>query len=52
MFEGDLINGELEIGQASSQIREVHSASKIIKEIMNEFNKVKQQIKTESKFNF
>ena len=52
MFEGDLINGELEIGQASSQIREVHSASKIIKEIINEFNKVKQQIKTESKFNF
>ena len=52
MFEGDLINGELEIGQASSQIREVHSASKIIKEIMNEFNTGKQQIKTESKFNF
>ena len=52
MFEGDLINGELEIGQASSQIKKIHSAAQIIKEIMNEFNKVKQQISIESKFNF
>ena len=52
MFEGDLINGELEIGQASSQIRKIYSAAQIIKEIMNEYNKVKQQINIESKFNF
>jgi enoyl-[acyl-carrier protein] reductase II len=52
MFEGDLINGELEIGQASSQIKKIRSAAQIIKEIMNEFNKVKQQISIESKFNF
>lgn len=52
MFEGDLINGELEIGQASSQIKKINSAAQIIKEIMNEFNKVKQQINIESKFNF
>ena len=52
MYEGDLINGELEIGQASSQIKKIHSAAQIIKEIMNEFNKVKQQINIESKFNF
>ena len=52
MFEGDLINGELEIGQASSQIKKIHSAAQIIKEIMNEFKKVKQQINIESKFNF
>ena len=51
MFEGDLINGELEIGQASSQIREIYSAAQIMKEIMNEYNKVKQQINIESKFN-
>jgi len=52
MFEGDLINGELEIGQASSQIKKIHSAAQIIIEIMNEFNKVKQQINIESKFIF
>ena len=52
MFEGDLINGELEIGQASSQIKNIYSAAQIIKEIMNEFNKAKQQINIESKFNF
>ena len=52
MYEGDLINGELEIGQASSQIREVYSAAQIIKDIMIEFKKLKQQINIESKFNF
>jgi enoyl-[acyl-carrier protein] reductase II len=52
MFEGDLINGELEIGQASSQISKVYSATHIIKEIMDEFNKVKKQINIERKFNF
>ena len=52
MYEGDLINGELEIGQASSQIREVYSAAQIIKDIMNEFKKLKKQINIESKFNF
>ena len=52
MFEGDLINGELEIGQASSQIKKIHSAAQLIAEIMNEFNKVKKQINIESKFNF
>ena len=39
MYEGDLINGELEIGQASSQIREVYSAAQIIKDIMNDFKR-------------
>lgn len=52
MFEGDLINGELEIGQASSQITEVNSAAQIIRQVMEEFNEVKKQISIENKFSF
>ena len=52
MFEGDLINGELEIGQASSQIIEVNSAAQIIRQVMEEFNEVKKQISIENKFSF
>lgn len=37
MFEGDLLEGELEIGQISGLIDEVKSASDIIAEIMEEF---------------
>lgn len=38
MFEGDMEEGELEIGQVSSLINKVQPASEIVKEIMDEFN--------------
>ena len=38
MFEGDLDEGELEIGQVSGLIDEIIPASQIVEEIMNEFN--------------
>ena len=50
MFEGDLESGELEIGQASSQISNVFSAKEIIQQIMTEFNSVKSQMSTSNKF--
>jgi enoyl-[acyl-carrier protein] reductase II len=37
MFEGDLIEGELEIGQVSGMIDEIKPAAEIVKEIMNEY---------------
>lgn len=40
MFEGDLIDGELEIGQVASSIREIKPAGEIVAEIWNEFNTV------------
>ena len=45
MFEGDLKNGELEIGQASSRINKIISASEIIEKIINEFNEAKASFK-------
>lgn len=39
MFEGDLDEGELEIGQISSDIHEIKPAAEIVDEIYNEFKK-------------
>jgi enoyl-[acyl-carrier protein] reductase II len=38
MFEGDMDEGELEIGQVAALIHEILPAGKIIENIMNEFN--------------
>ncbi len=38
MFEGDLIEGELEIGQVSSLITTIKPAAEILNEILDEFN--------------
>lgn len=38
MFEGDLIEGELEIGQISALIKEIKPAAEIVKEIIEEYN--------------
>ena len=51
MFEGDLEAGELEIGQASSQINKVFTAQEIIQQIVSEFNSIKSQISLVNKFN-
>lgn len=40
MFEGDLEEGELEIGQISGAIREIKPAAEIVKEIMEEFKTI------------
>ena len=41
MFEGDLQNGELEIGQASSQLKNILSASEIIYQVIMNLKKLK-----------
>ena len=38
MFEGDLVEGELEIGQVASIINEIKPAAAIVEEIVNEYN--------------
>ncbi len=43
MFEGDLENGELEIGQVAGMIHEIKSAKEVIDEMMQEFDAVKKQ---------
>ncbi|MDI9320026.1 MAG: nitronate monooxygenase [Phycisphaerales bacterium] len=42
MFEGDMENGELEIGQVSALIDDILPAAEIVKQIMQEFNQLIQ----------
>lgn len=51
MFEGDLIEGELEIGQISSLMSEILPASEIVSQIIQEYNTAKLNLNSE-KFNF
>jgi enoyl-[acyl-carrier protein] reductase II len=37
IFEGDLEQGELEIGQVSASIKKIQAADEILREIWNEF---------------
>jgi enoyl-[acyl-carrier protein] reductase II len=49
MFEGDLIEGELEIGQISGLIHELKSSAAIIDEIITDYEKAKKEV---TKFEF
>jgi enoyl-[acyl-carrier protein] reductase II len=44
MFEGNVDEGELEIGQISGLIKEIKPAEKIVEEIMDEFYKAKEEL--------
>jgi enoyl-[acyl-carrier protein] reductase II len=44
MFEGDLDEGELEIGQISAIIDSVLPAGKILNQIVEEFQSLREQI--------
>jgi len=44
MFEGDLDNGELEIGQIAGIIHEIKPAAQVLKEIIEEFEAVKSSL--------
>lgn len=49
MFEGDLIEGELEIGQVAGLIHEIKPAAEILLEIMNDFEDARKEV---TKFDF
>jgi enoyl-[acyl-carrier protein] reductase II len=44
MFEGDLEEGELEIGQVAGIIHEIKSAKEVVDNIIEEFNEVKKEM--------
>lgn len=44
MFEGDLVEGELEVGQIAGLIREIKPAAEIVSEMITEYNQAKQEI--------
>lgn len=52
MFEGDLDEGELEIGQISGMLDEILPASNIVKNIIDEYRLALNELKTNNGFNF
>ncbi len=52
MFEGDINEGELEIGQISGLINEIKPAGKVVQEMIEEFNQAKNEICAGSKYEF
>lgn len=46
MFEGDLEEGELEIGQVSGLIQDIKPAAKIVEDLLTEYEMAKQQVAT------
>ncbi|MFN4763062.1 NAD(P)H-dependent flavin oxidoreductase [Gillisia sp. Q332] len=46
MFEGDLEEGELEIGQIAGLIHDIKPAAEIVREMMGEFEKAKTEVFT------
>lgn len=46
MFEGDLENGELEIGQIAGLIHDIKPVSEIVSEIVSEYEETKKRIET------
>lgn len=52
MFEGDLENGELEIGQVSAQIKEVLPVKQIMENLISEFQFAKREITEGEKYSF
>ncbi|WP_370408932.1 NAD(P)H-dependent flavin oxidoreductase [Tenacibaculum dicentrarchi] len=44
MFEGDLNEGELEIGQVAGLIHQIKSAKEVLEEIVTEFEQVKKSV--------
>lgn len=44
MFEGDLVEGELEIGQISGLIHDIKPAAKVVEDMVNEFEEAKKKV--------
>lgn len=45
MFEGDLVEGELEIGQVAAQIDSITPAAEIISEFIQTYNQTLERLK-------
>ena len=50
MFEGDLKEGELEIGQVSGTLNEIKPAGEIVDQVMREFYLAKEEINGKNRF--
>ena len=52
MFEGDLDDGELEIGQIAGLIHDVKPVGEIVEDMLSEYSEAKKEIQSQEKFTF
>jgi enoyl-[acyl-carrier protein] reductase II len=52
IFEGDIVEGELEIGQVATSINEVLPVSEIFKQLLSDYHRAKDDISSHSRFQF
>ncbi len=52
MFEGDLEEGELEIGQVSAQFEDIPTVSELMKQIISEYEQVRRELVEGANFSF
>ncbi|WP_439184341.1 NAD(P)H-dependent flavin oxidoreductase [Carboxylicivirga taeanensis] len=52
IFEGDLTEGELEIGQVASLISDIKPVSEVFKALLYEYHQVKEETTSHQRFNF
>lgn len=52
MFEGDLVQGELEIGQVSALISSIKPAAQILQNILTEYRSALNEFKSDPRFDF
>ena len=52
MFEGDLTEGELEIGQVSGLIDTIKPAAEVVAELIKEFKQAKAELQNAAKYDF
>lgn len=48
IFEGDMIEGELEIGQIASHLRDIPSAATVVQEMVSQYNQVVAKLSKET----
>ena len=52
IFEGDLDNGELEIGQVAGLIKEILPVSQIMENLLQEYHQIKNELASDTRFLF
>lgn len=52
MFEGDLVEGELEIGQVSATIHDIPTVEEIMKNLIQEYEEARQELLNNEKYSF
>jgi enoyl-[acyl-carrier protein] reductase II len=52
IFEGDLSEGELEIGQVASLINDIKPVAEVFQDLLSEYRSIKEEAASNQRFDF